>query len=539
MSTFNLAIDEGLVMKKGLERKIPLGVLMIAYIMMLFLTAASSGQTPCGKGDQNCGQGWDLPMEGLGTSMLASSINSNLASGINALNIADIAFDFENQSASGEVQNIVTGNDTPAIIMLAPKDTDNPRLSYEIVSLPSHGDLIGRAPNLIYMPEQGYTGDDSIVVGVSDGVGGEGTISIDIGIIELYHPPQVRIRSPLNGDLFTIYPGDTKAQVPVRVTVAGEMESQTVKLYDDLDEIGSSSCTGNNGYCSITFNEEFSAGPHTLMAKATDKQGKTCSSTPVVIIVNPPEPQVEITSPYDGQIFTIPKNITIEAYINDSNPVTNVTFFANGRKIGEDVNGPPYSFVWTDAAAGAYNLVVMAKDSESNMAVSKSVLIIVLPLKTLAKSDLAITLSASSNPAPAGGLMNYMLTVTNRGPDSATDVKVQDYLPPEMEYVSSEASQGDYDREIWSVGDITKYESAKLVITVRTTAEVPPKQIANSAYVFGAQVDPYNYNNHATIYTKVVASESTAQQPSENDSQRSFNRAQEGLAEDTARVYPG
>jgi uncharacterized repeat protein (TIGR01451 family) len=122
----------------------------------------------------------------------------------------------------------------------------------------------------------------------------------------------------------------------------------------------------------------------------------------------------------------------------------------------------------------------------------------------LAKSDLAITMSASSEPAPAGGLMNYFLTVTNRGPDCATDVKVQDYLPPEMGLVSWEASQGGYAAGVWSVGDMAIYSSAKLVITVQTPAEVPPKQIANSAYVFGVERDPNNYNNHATIYTTLA-----------------------------------
>ena len=541
-------------MKTGMERKIPGGVLMMAFIFVIFLAIASSAE-PCGEGDQTCDEGWNLPIEDVGASMLASSLSSNLAYDINALNTVGIAFDFKDQSASEEVQDIVTGNDTAAIIRLAPTDIDNRLLSYEIISPPKHGNLTGRAPNLIYVPEQGYTGNDSIIIGVSDGLGGEETISIDIGILGLYHPPSVRIRRPLNGEIFTIYPGNTTARIPVHVTVSGDMAGQPVRLFDGLKEIGSSSCPASGSHCNLTFNKQFFAGTHTLMANATDREGKTCSSSPVVIIVNPPEPKVEITSPYAGQIFTTPKNITIDAYITDSNPVEVVEFFANSRKIGQIVNKTPYSFVWTDAEPGVYNLAVKAKDNKANVAVSKSVLIVVLSPNALAKSDLAITMSSSSDPAPVNGLMNYLLTVTNRGPDSATDVKVQDYLPPELVNVSSKASQGEYAAGIWSVGDMAKYSSAKLVITVQTPAKVPPGQkIANSAYVFGAEVDPDNYNNHVTIYTTLTErSDASSRTPDQaaldnlaqlNESgmeshERDSGDGQASSRENKVRIYPG
>jgi uncharacterized repeat protein (TIGR01451 family) len=493
-------------MKKGLERKIPWGVLKIAFLMVMFLTIASGGQTSCEKGDQSCDQGWDLLADDESASGQVLGSSTNLAN-MNALNVANIAFDFQNQSAPAEMQNIVTGNDTSEIIRLLPNDIDNALLSYRIISPPSHGNLSGSAPNMVYKPEKGYTGNDSIVIGVSNGIGGEKTISIAIDILELYHPPSVMIRSPQDGDIFTIYPGEAYAEIPVHVTVSGDMEGQTVSLFDGLTEVPDSpiSCPADEAGCPVTFLEQFFEGPHILIAKATDNQDKTCASLPVAITVNPPEPIVEITSPYDGQIFTAPVNITIDADITDSNPVNVVEFFANSKRIGRIENESHYSFVWTNVKPGVYNLAVKATDDQANTAISKSILIVVVPAKALTKSDLAISMSSSSNPAPTGGLLNYLLTVTNRGPDSATDVTVQDYLPPELVYLSSKATQGEYNAGIWSVGGMTKYRSAKLVITVQTPAEVPPGQIANTAYVFGAELDPDNSNNHATIYTRLTA----------------------------------
>ncbi len=105
----------------------------------------------------------------------------------------------------------------------------------------------------------------------------------------------------------------------------------------------------------------------------------------------------------------------------------------------------PYTFVWKDVKPGVYNIVAKAIEDlkiRYTTAVSKPVLIVVVPAKPLSKSDLALTMSSTSNPAPAGGFFNYVLTVTNRGPDSATDVTVQDFLPPELELNSSTVSQG-------------------------------------------------------------------------------------------------
>ena len=495
-------------MTKGLERKIPWGVLKIAFLMVMFLTIASGGQTPCEKGDQSCDQGWNLLAEDVDTSVPALGSIGNLADDMNALNIADISFDFQNQSASAEVQNIVTGNDTAEIIRLVPKDIDDALLIYRIINPPSHGNLSGTAPNLIYTPEKGYTGNDSIIIGVSDGIGGEQTISIAIGILGLYHPPSVRIRSPQNGDIFRAYANVSPyVNIPIHVTVSGDMDGKPVNLFNGLDPLGTAqTCPSNTvADCEVTFNPKLYVGSYTLIANATDNEGRTCRSLPVVITVNPPEPYVEITSPYDGQIFTALADITIEPSIIDSKQVTGVEFFANSKSIGIS-NVSPYSIPWNGVKPGVYNLVAKATDAY-NSAISKSVLIVVVPVKALTKSDLAITKSSSSNPAPAGGLFNYLLTVTNRGPDSAIGVTVQDFLPPELTYNDSRASQGSYvsSTGIWSVGGLTQYRSAKLVITVRTPSEVPPGQISNTAYVYGAELDPDNSNNYATTYTRLRA----------------------------------
>ncbi|MGB3620305.1 MAG: hypothetical protein WBA20_03070 [Ketobacter sp.] len=81
------------------------------------------------------------------------------------------------------------------------------RLSFEIISAPKHGRLEGDAPNLVYIPEDDYTGFDEIVFEVSDGWHGETTGTIDIkvqGSYTLFESGQVRPLA-LNSDASRLY----------------------------------------------------------------------------------------------------------------------------------------------------------------------------------------------------------------------------------------------------------------------------------------------------------------------------------------------
>jgi len=40
---------------------------------------------------------------------------------------------------------------------------------------------------------------------------------------------------------------------------------------------------------------------------------------------------------------------------------------------------------------------------------------------------------------------------------------------------------------------------------VQALQDAPLGQIANTAYVYGAEMDPDNSNNHVTMYTKIEA----------------------------------
>jgi uncharacterized repeat protein (TIGR01451 family) len=480
-------------MIKGLDFRVSWAMLKMALLMVLFLTIASGGQEPQ----------WNLQAKEEAAFAQVSSSSENDFADLNTIDTAIFAYDFQTQSSSPEVQNVTTGNDSAKIIAFSARDINNDLLSYKFISSPLHGNVSGTAPNIIYRPNKGYIGSDSFTVSASNAMGSETNITVSIDVLQIPHPPTVRIRSPQNGDLFTAYPGEVTVEIPVHATSSGDVTS--IKFFDGFDLIDSGPCEGTGGDCPVTIFYPFSVGTHFLTARAVGTGGNSCPSLPVVITVNPSQPVVRITSPLAGQIFTAPEDITITAEVIDSIPVDSVEFYANSQRLWSAIdNVSPYSFVWRGAKPGVYNLVAKASDDNLNTALSKSVLVVVVPVKPLSKSDLALSMSSSSNPAPAGGFFNYLLTVTNRGPDSATDVTVQDFLPPELALISSTASQGDFDDSgIWSLGGLTKYRSARLVLTVQAPYDPAPGQISNTAYVYGAEVDPDNSNNHVATYTRI------------------------------------
>jgi RHS repeat-associated protein len=74
-------------------------------------------------------------------------------------------------------------------------------------------------------------------------------------------------------------------------------------------------------------------------------------------------PTVSITSPAANATFTAPASITLTANAQDTDgTVTQVQYFANASPIGT-ATASPYSFNWTNVAAGTYSLTAVATDN--------------------------------------------------------------------------------------------------------------------------------------------------------------------------------
>ena len=118
-------------------------------------------------------------------------------------------------------------------------------------------------------------------------------------------------------------------------------------------------------------------------------------------------------------------------------------------------------------------------------------------------ADLEIIKIVSDKNPKYGDLINWTITVTNKGPNNARNVNVQDKLPKGLIYVIHNATNGYYDiaQGIWHIGDLLHFHNETIVITTRVN--ITNATITNIAVVTSDTPDPDESNNKANNTTHV------------------------------------
>jgi len=146
-------------------------------------------------------------------------------------------------------------------------------------------------------------------------------------------------------------------------------------------------------------------------------------------------------------------------------------------------------------------------------------------------ANLAITKTASPNPAISLASLTYRIVVTNNGPSPATNVTVTDQLPTGPTFVSAMPNQGSCNGTTTvncNLGAIANAGSAIISITV-TPQSVG--QLTNTASVAGTENDPDVNDNSITIQTAVDAPSSG---PTMLDPNLSVQTVTSGLSQPTS-----
>lgn len=120
---------------------------------------------------------------------------------------------------------------------------------------------------------------------------------------------------------------------------------------------------------------------------------------------NPP-PTTSITSPANNASFTAGNDITITADASDDVSVTKVEFYEGTNKLGEDASAP-YTFIWSNPAAGTYSLTTKAIDGANATGTSSAISITV----TGAPAGSAWTLTGNAATDPS---IHFLGTTDNK-----------------------------------------------------------------------------------------------------------------------------
>ncbi len=179
-------------------------------------------------------------------------------------------------------------------------------------------------------------------------------------------PPTVSITSPANGATYT-----APASVTINATAAdSDGTVSKVDFYQGTTLLG----TDTTSPYSYTWTN-VAAGSYSLTAKATDNLGAVTTSAAVGITVNAANvpPTVSITAPTNGATYTAPASVVINATAADSDgTVSKVDFYQGTTLLGTDTTSP-YSYTWTNVAAGSYSLTAKATDNLGAVTTSAAV----------------------------------------------------------------------------------------------------------------------------------------------------------------------
>jgi len=114
--------------------------------------------------------------------------------------------------------------------------------------------------------------------------------------------------------------------------------------------------------------------------------------------------------------------------------------------------------------------------------------------------DLVIVKEASS-PTPLNGIVNYSLSVTNKGPDTATNVQVADPAPAGITYLTANPSQGTCNLGpalvTCALGTIAPGQTVTIAITARATAVGSHTNTATVTGSGGRETNPADNSDSA------------------------------------------
>ncbi len=166
-----------------------------------------------------------------------------------------------------------------------------------------------------------------------------------------------------------------------------------------------------------------------------------------------------------------------------------------GDFLDDDLNGSALAVTWNTAnmtANGSLGALLLHHQNASGQRAE------VVLLQGSSSADLAITQSVNNANPAAGGTVIFTLRVTNNGPNNATGVAVNDFLPDGVNWVSDDGG-GAYNANtgLWTVGALANAASATLHITATVDTTEPLSNVSSLAG--STPLDPNPANDQATV----------------------------------------
>jgi regulation of enolase protein 1 (concanavalin A-like superfamily) len=226
-------------------------------------------------------------------------------------------------------------------------------------------------------------------------------------------PPTVALSSPVGGATYS---------APATISFAASASDPENRLAR-VEFSNGSTVLGSDTSSPFTFSwTNVAAGTYSLTATAYDSDGATATSAAVTVTVNGANgaPTVSLTSPATGATFTAPASITIAASASDpENQLSRVEFLNGQTLLGSDTSAP-YTWSWTNVAAGSYTLTAVAVDAAGNRTTSTAVSVTVST--STSTPPRLVVFTASSDHATNVTSYRFDVFTSTANPNTATAV---------------------------------------------------------------------------------------------------------------------
>lgn len=276
--------------------------------------------------------------------------------------------------------------------------------------------------------------------------------------------------------------------------------------------VWSSSCSGNDGGSPISI----TTGSNLVLPATADatayftKQSVNCADLFVTKTVNSVSPLVgstvtfTITARNNGVVDAT--GVTVNellpngySYISSTVSVGTYNNLTGIWTVGNLANGASATLTVTASinGSGSYaNTATISGAQTDPDPINNSAT--VTPVPGALQANLGVTKTTSSMAPVIGTNVEFIIAISNQGPNNATGVRVTEQLPSGYSFVSSVQTVGAYNSStgIWDVGNLANGATATLTVTAVVLAT---GSYANTANITGNEIDPVLGNNTSTV----------------------------------------
>lgn len=121
---------------------------------------------------------------------------------------------------------------------------------------------------------------------------------------------------------------------------------------------------------------------------------------------------------------------------------------------------------------------------------------------TTRDADISVTKTVDNANPLENESINFTITVTNNGPENATEVDVNETLPSGLALVQATPSQGTYNQitKTWSIGSLNNGSSVTMTVEATVNSGVTADSLVNKAFLLGLnQFDPNQANDTSKV----------------------------------------